>query len=264
MTTLHKSIRKPDEFFRVTRKFFAELSRHTQGLVALLVGVVILSAAAAFYSNFKEKKSVEGQDALYHAKKSLETQYSVWTKAEIPTVSPDLKNSKDSKKAAPVEQTREKAKDWAHEHFDVDAKLSGTVTQLKDVSEKYSSVRAGYESALLLGDLYLDHGDAAKALPWYQTAYSRAPRGYERAALGYTLGVTHENLGHTKESLEAYQKALNSGENALKPELLLAVARVYEATGDLVKAKNSYDEVLQSFPATEYSKTAELNKARLK
>lgn len=250
-------MRRPDEFFRVTKKFFAELSRHTKGLVALLVGVVIVSAGTGFYTNFKNQKAIEGQDALYRAKKSLETQYSDWAKAEAPAVTPSLPNAKS---ALPSKAP----KDWSRELFDVDAKLVTTVTQLKSISEKYAGVRAGYESALLLGDLYLDHGDAAKALPWYKMAFSRAPRGYERAATGYTLGVTHENLGQMKEALEAYQSAMSSGESALKPELLLAVARSYEAAGDATKAKNSYDEVLQSFPATEYAKAAEIGKSRLK
>lgn len=252
-------MRRPDEFFRVMKKFFAELSQHTKGLVGVLVGVVVLSAGFGFYTKFKDKKALEGQDALYRAKKSLESQYAEWAKAEAPAPAATA-TLKDLKKAAPPAPP----KDQSREKLDVDAKLSSTVTQLKLVSEKYPSVRAGYESALLLGDLYWNHGEVAKALPWYQVAISRAPRGYERAATGYTLGVTHENLGQMKEALVAYQNALGTGESALKPELLLAVARAYEGTGDVAKAKNSYDEVLQSFPATEYAKSAELNKARLK
>jgi tetratricopeptide (TPR) repeat protein len=114
-----------------------------------------------------------------------------------------------------------------------------------------------------LGTLYFDHGDFAKALPWFEKAAQSASGSFERALALSSVAYTQENLGKPSDAVQTYQKALNLGEGGLKGDLLLGMARSYEALQDTAKARSSYDQILKDLPGTEYAKSAELYKGWL-
>ena len=107
------------------------------------------------------------------------------------------------------------------------------------------------------------HGEFTKALPWYEKASDSAPDSFEKALAFSSLGYVHESLGKPTEALQSFQKALNLGEGSLKGDLLMGVARSYEAVHDSANARSTYDKILTELPNTEYAKSAELFKDQL-
>src|SRR5690606_18846574 len=106
------------------------------------------------------------------------------------------------------------------------------VKKLKNVAEEFSGTRAGFEAAVALGNLHLQHGQAEAAIEWFKKASGAAPSRFEEALALYSQGVALEDTGKTKEALAAYIDALNQGQEPLKGELLMAKARVHEALGE--------------------------------
>ena len=102
-----------------------------------------------------------------------------------------------------------------------------------------------------------------KAQPWYQKAADTAKGKFEKSLSLSALGYSFENLGKHANAIESFQKALDLGENSLKGDLLLALARCYGSIHDVAKARSTYDRVLSDLPNTEYAKNAELYKNQL-
>jgi tetratricopeptide (TPR) repeat protein len=117
---------------------------------------------------------------------------------------------------------------------------------------------------LILGKLYLNHGHAAQASEWFKKSTEHAPTTLDQAIAWQNLGYSREDEGNSKEALDAVEHSLNLGEASLKGDLLLSKARILETENNTAQAKTTYDQIMGQLPNSEYSKLAELYKARLK
>lgn len=255
------STRGTDGFTRDVNGFFDLLAKRSKLLMALGGLVLILAAVFAFVANQNEQKSDAGRSALYLAEKSLDTQLEAIAKASAPAapVGPGAKDAKDKKATPPVT-----ADTIQYRKLDVDTQLADGISKLKAVATEYSGTRSGFDAMLVLGKTYLNHGNAAAAAEWFQKSTAHAPTALDRALALESLGYAQENEGKYKAALDAFDESLNVGEAGLKGDLLLSKARVYESMKNPAQAKATYDLVLGQFPNSEYSKLAELFKARLK
>ena len=253
------STRGTDEFTRDVNGLDL-LAKRSKLLMALAGLVLILVAVFAFIASQNEQKSDAGRSALYLAEKSLDTQLETIAKASAPAASvTTAKDAKDKKATPPVT-----AETIQFQKFDVDTQLADSISKLKSVATEYSTTRPGFDAMLILGKTYLNHGNAAAAAEWFRKSAAHAPTALDRALALESVGYAHENEGKYKEALDAFDESLNVGEAALKGDLLLSKARVYESMKNPAQAKATYDLVLGQFPNSEYSKLAELFKARLK
>jgi tetratricopeptide (TPR) repeat protein len=206
----------------------------------LWVGVAALAlAAVAGYSwvqSRNETLSSQGKDALFLARKLEEK--------EIGT-----------------------AKGAATEKFDVDARMPGTVKAYRDLVAQFPSQPAGFEARVILGGLYLTHGQPAKAIPLFEDASRAAPSSLEKAIALSALGYSQEALGNqSAEALASFEKALSAAgkENtALRGDVLLSIGRVHAGARDTAKARQAYQRVISELPGTEYAKAAELAQLQL-
>jgi tetratricopeptide (TPR) repeat protein len=264
-----KSLKRPDQFEGNLKKGFDNLSKHTGGLIVL--GVVILAAgvAGSLYMSQREAKAERARDALFKARHSLEVALTAMAEAEKPAADkatdkkPDKKDTKAKDAKAPAKPAPADGSLVAHKKLDVDSKLAETVANYKDVITEYGDTRAGFEARLGLGDLYFDHGQPEKAVPWYQGAVDKAPAKLERAFAVSALGYAYENSGKYTEAVKTYQQGLALGELSVKGDLLLAIARSFEAMKDSNQARGTYDQILSQLPNTEYAKSAEILKSQL-
>jgi tetratricopeptide (TPR) repeat protein len=249
-----KSLKKPDGFLAAISRFFSQIAQHTNVfiiVIAVLIGVGII---AGYWMNHLESKSDDARNALFLAEKAIETETKALAALEKPAVPADPK-----KKAATPESPDPSALEAiSYKKLDVDQKFPDAVKKLKAVDDQFSGTRAAHEARLKLATLYYDHGEFAKALPWYEKAAGSAPGNFEKALALSSVGYTYENLAKPNEAIHSYQKALNLGEGGLKGELLLGMARSYEALHDTAKARSTYDRIVTELPNTEHSKTAEL------
>lgn len=257
-----KSLKQADSFLTVLREFFGGLIGHAKGVLVLVGAIFALGVLAALYMNHRDAQAKAGRNAYFLAQKTLETEL----KALVPAPPAKAPAAPKSKTDAPEakEPPAPTVESLTYQKMDVDTKLAGAVKKLTEVSQVFASTRSGYDAAMNLGDLYFNHGEFAKASPWYEKGLAAAPDSFEKAIALSSLGYVQENLSKPAEALQYFQKAIKLGEAGLKGDLLLAVARCYEATNDTVKARATYDQILTDLPNTEYAKSAEIFKAQLK
>ena len=69
----------------------------------------------------------------------------------------------------------------------------------------------------------------------------------------YTLGVAKETAGKLQEAVAEYEDALKAqGSDALRPEILMAQARCFEALKQPAKAIELYKTVQEKFATRSY------------
>jgi tetratricopeptide (TPR) repeat protein len=116
---------------------------------------------------------------------------------------------------------------------------------------------------MLLGKLYMDHGQASKAQEWFVKSTDSAPTKLDKALAWSSAGYANENDSKYKEAIDAFDKALAQGEGVIKGDVLMGKARSYQALKDTNQAKATYDQIVSQLPETEYAKSAANLKARL-
>ena len=255
-----KTLKQPDGFVTGTQGFFESLTKNTSVMVSIGVGVLVVAGAIGFSLSHSEKLSSEAKDALFQANKLEQADL----KALDASLNPAPKEAPKAKQPAKAAETKKLSADFAK--VDVDAKFGDAIKAYQGVIDKYGKTRAGYEARLAIGNLFYNHGDASKAINWFEQAAQNAPDGLERAISTGSLGYAQEASGKAADAVQSYEKALALAGNenpGLRGDLMMATARVHQSMGDAAKAKQDYELVTRELPNTEYAKTAELYKAKL-
>lgn len=132
-------------------------------------------------------------------------------------------------------------------------KLPEAVAALDGVVKEHGGTRAAYEAQLQGADLLMDNGQFAEAVQRYEAARGLAKDDFSRVLVLYSLGIAQETAGQHQAAVGAYEEALK-GEagDPLRPEILLAAARCYEALGQAPKAVELYQQVQQKFANRPY------------
>lgn len=264
-----KAIKRPDGFLTWLHGFFDSVANNANVFLAGVACLLLVGLIVAFFMNRSDTRSEIASDALYLADKTFNAEIRSMVASNTPVMSQAsaVKASVEgAKKAtpnpgeAPVAAAQEKLR---YQKMDVDAKLPGTVQKLSEIEKSFKGTRSAFEARLKLGDLYYDHGDYAKSLPWFQKAADSAPGKLEQALALSSLGYAYENLSQLNEAIQFYQKANNLGQSSVKGDILLGIARCYEALHDSAKARSTYDQILTELPNTESAKSAELYKNQL-
>jgi TolA-binding protein len=249
-----------DQFSSSLRGFFDSAANHSR---AVLVGVAVLLGAGVglgYYLNVRTAKNDTANAALFLARQSVEKELTAIAAVEAPK--PPAPKAVKKGETAPTPPAPS-ADLIAYKKLDVDGRLADGVKKLEAVSKTYGGTRAAFEARLTLGDLFYNHGHAEKAVRWYREAVDGAPGAFERSLAMYSLGYSLENSSQSDEAIKTYEKAISLGESVLKGDLMLALARTYEAKKDTAKAKATYDQILSQLPNTEFAKSAETFKAQL-
>jgi tetratricopeptide (TPR) repeat protein len=119
--------------------------------------------------------------------------------------------------------------------------------------DKFNGSRAAFEGRLQLGDIWMDSGNYDKAIQHYQAALESASDAFSRLLSHYTLGVAKESAGKLQEAVAEYEQALQAqGSDFLRPEILMAQARCYEALQQPAKAIELYKTVQEKFATRSY------------
>jgi predicted negative regulator of RcsB-dependent stress response len=123
-------------------------------------------------------------------------------------------------------------------------------SELSRISANYSGTRSANEATILLAQTRLAQGQAQQAIEILKDYASGAPSGYAAQAFGL-LGAAYENLGHPKEAAGAYQQAAEAAEMPfLKGQFLSDAGRTWLASGDTVRAKAAYQEIVTKLDST--------------
>lgn len=214
------------------------LAANPATVIAIAVVALAAVGGGVYYTSHQSARSSAANNALYEANEALGAQLKTW------------------------EATLPKGADVQFQKVDVDSKFGDAVKKFAAVSEQYSGTRAAFEAEMRIGDLYFNHGDATKAISYYEKATTSAPKAFDQANAFSALGYARENSGNLQGALEAYQKALKTGD-ALKGDLLMSIARCQEQLKQPDQAKVTYDQIIAQLPNTDASKKAQALKAKL-
>lgn len=121
------------------------------------------------------------------------------------------------------------------------------------VVEKFKGTRSAYEAQLQMGDIWMDAGNFEKAIQHYEGAMKSASDPFSKLLGHYTLGVAKESAGKIQDAVNEYEAALKAqGSDFLRPEILMAQARCYEALQQPAKAIELYKIVQDKFASRSY------------
>ena len=275
-----KSLRRPDGFFSMVSSFFDAASKNTRAMGILLGALLAIGIVAAFIQNRNAAQADLARSELYLARKSVEKELIAFASTDPEWKAQAAKSKEERKKAAEknkakdakgaakkdeaLEEEKPTAEAVAFRKLDVDAKVPTGVKNLTTVTQKFSGTRAAFEARLALGDLYYQHGQSVKSLPFYEEASKSSPSTFDRALAYYSLGYAYESAAKLPEAQQAFDRALSMGETGLRGELLLSIARIQEARGQKDEAKKTYDRVISELPSSEYSRSAEMLRTEIR
>ncbi len=255
------------------REYLETSLKEHKEIIAVLGGIVAIGFVGALAFSRYEGKSEQAREAYYLALKTFESEMKPLIE-KAKTSLPEPKSEPKSKVASKDDAARQKAREEAQamglaitkvtfQKLDVDTAFPESVKRFKEVDEKFAKARAGYEARMKLGNLYYEHGEYAKALPWFEKAQTTAPNGFEKSIAYTAIGHVQENLGKPTAAVMSFQKAIDSGAGINKGDLLIAIARCYESAHDTAKANSTYDQIISDMPNSEQARYAEILKGKL-
>lgn len=131
--------------------------------------------------------------------------------------------------------------------------FEGAEAAYQPLLEKYKGSRPAYEAELQLGDIWMDAGNTDKAIQHYEAAMKSASDPFSKLLGHYTLGVAKESAGKLQDAVAEYESALKAqGSDFLRPEILMAQARCFEALQQPAKAIELYKTVQEKFASRSY------------
>ncbi len=135
----------------------------------------------------------------------------------------------------------------------IQKKYEEAAAAYKPLLEKYSGSRVAFEAELQIGDLWMEAGNFPRAIEHFEKAVKLASDPFSQLLSHYTLGVAKESAGKYQEAVADYEAALQGkGADSLRPELLMAQARCYEALNQPAKAIEIYKTVQEKFATRSY------------
>lgn len=119
--------------------------------------------------------------------------------------------------------------------------------------DKYPNTRAAFEANLQIGDLYMEAKSYAEAIKRYEQAAGLANDSFSKLLARYNLGIAREQAGQFQEAVVSYDDALKiEGSTFLKPEILMAKARCFEALKKVTEAVAVYQMIQKEFASRSY------------
>lgn len=119
--------------------------------------------------------------------------------------------------------------------------------------EKYPRTRAAFDANLQIGDYWMEKGKYDEAAKRYAQAAAKSQDNFSKILAQYNLGAAYESAGEYQEAVKSYEnaQAIKAAE-FLRPELLMAEARCYEALKNLSKASEIYKLIQDKYMAKSF------------
>jgi tetratricopeptide (TPR) repeat protein len=134
-----------------------------------------------------------------------------------------------------------------------DKKYDEAEKALSTMIDANKGTRAAFEAQLQAGDMWMDAGNFDKAVSFYNAAAADSSDTFSKLLSTYTVGIAKESAGKYDDAVKAYEEALGiQGSDFLRPELLMAEARCYEALNQAKKAIDIYKTVQDKYATRTY------------
>lgn len=210
--TDHKALKRPDLFQSNTSSLMEGIAKNKALFFGSLFGIFGFALAMSLYSSYQLGREEKAAGVLFLG------QNSVSEKAKEKSSSTQSAKVADTSSAAALTPV-------------VTAELSS------ELLKNYSGTVATYETFMRQGDMALQKGEFDKAQAAYETATNQAASRFMRLFAMYGTGYAKEGKKDYAGAITTFQTALRLGEKSLKVEILTALQRNYELSGDKAKAE---------------------------
>jgi len=230
-----KALKRPDRIQAALREWYGWAQENLKTIVIMGVGLFMGTAVWVLTDAHLTKKQNASMGAYYLANKAFDKR---------------LGELKDSKALV----------------TDMKAELAA----LESVSLNHPKSKGSLLSLLKVGDFYIEQKRYSVALSIYEHALREAKRQFFKVLVHYNLGYTNEFLNKCDEAIAQFRKITefnktrvlfwSFGERPNKFWLSSAyfgIARCYEKTKKFTEAKQSYMQVVDQFPNTQFADQAQ-------
>lgn len=114
------------------------------------------------------------------------------------------------------------------------------------VVKDYPRTKGGEVALLYRGRYYMLQKDYDQAIKDFELSLKRSSAPFLRAIALNALGNSYWAKGDCRKAIDLFQKVLPSGEEWLKPYVLLQIGMCWEKLGEKKKATEAYQESLKS------------------
>ncbi|MBI9075618.1 MAG: tetratricopeptide repeat protein [Desulfatibacillum sp.] len=132
-----------------------------------------------------------------------------------------------------------------------------TAQEFKNLAQEYPRTDAGRLANAMAGQTAFDSGDYDGAIEWWEKALkalSTDPLEKSRVLLG--LGYAYEQKADYDNAEKTFTQVLDMKMGLGKEDASLALARIYETTGDAQKSIQAYEKFVADFPDSAYAQLA--------
>ncbi len=142
--------------------------------------------------------------------------------------------------------------------------LQLAASDLGRVVSQYGNTRPGADATVLLARVRLQQGDAQTAVNELQAFLNAGPDDDFRSPAAGLLGAALEDLGQYEDASRAFETAADaSSYSHLRAQLLVDAARNAGLSGNVPRAVNLYDRILEEDEDSPVANEALLRKAEL-
>lgn len=209
---------------KVSEKLSVFISKKAKILIAVLAVIVIGVTSFSIFSCVKNKKKVEGLEAIAKVEK-------------------DIFNS-----SSLSEEEKSKQQDEALLKLEKYTSLKGVV---------------GVRANMLSAEIAKLQKNLESAASYYIAAADRDSSAYTYEICCFNAAVCYENAGNIEKSLEYYGKVSSNDSNMLKSHAMFSVGRIYETQGKIDEAVESYSALYNSMKDNIRDEWVFLAKSRL-
>lgn len=141
-----------------------------------------------------------------------------------------------------------------------DKKLEATafMTKLRDLQGQVKDYRGLLPVLIQASDFLLSEGKNAEALEVLKMAQSNYNTPYINYLVNIRLAAVYEDLGQLNEAIATLEEVNATGLKFLEDKIYLDLGRLYRKTGDLEKAKMSFQYVVTNMAQDEFKQLARI------
>lgn len=136
--------------------------------------------------------------------------------------------------------------------------IEQTLGEFETAFKKTSGTLVGLPTLIELTDELVAQDKLQEALRVLNMAPSLSGMPYAQYFLANRKAVVLEDLGQTQEALQVLEQLRDSNAQLLNDKLYLDLGRFYRETGDLEKARSSFQQVLDNMAQNEFATLARL------
>jgi len=142
-------------------------------------------------------------------------------------------------------------------------KVGEALQVFTEVIKDHPRIKAGEVALLYRGRCYMLQKDYDQAIADFELFLKRSSGTFLRTIALNALGNSYVAKGEHRRAIDCFQQVLSSGEEWLKPYVLLQMGMCWEKLGEGKKASHAYQESLKLSPPAPWATLARLRLKKL-